>query len=453
MVAWGAVILAAGLGTRMKSRVPKVLHLVAGRPLLCYVVQAVRAACAGPTVVVVGKEAAGIRAALGSAVLYAEQARPLGTAHALQQARPFLEKKVAQVLVSCGDVPLITPLTLTRLMAHHLETGATATILTAQTEDTEGLGRIQRSRAGRVVGIVEEGEAGTAEKAITEINSGLYCFDSSWLWPSLDQIKPSRRGELYLTDLVRLATRGRRKVETVLAPNAEEVLGVNHRLHLARAEAALRQRLRDKWMLAGVTLLDPPSTFIDDTVEIGPDTVLYPNTMLTGATRIGRECRLGPNTLIADSILGEGCRIVASVVEGSTLEEGVEVGPFSHLRPESYLEGGVHLGNFAEVKKSRLGRGTQMGHFSYMGDATVGEKVNIGAGTITCNFDGVAKHRTTIGDEVFLGSDTMLIAPVSLGPRAVTGAGAVVNRDVPADTLAVGVPARHRPRKPKLSKE
>jgi bifunctional UDP-N-acetylglucosamine pyrophosphorylase/glucosamine-1-phosphate N-acetyltransferase len=294
-----------------------------------------------------------------------------------------------------------------------------------------------------VIGIVEDDRATPQQKGIGEWNCGLYAFQSTWLWPHLAALPRSKNGEYLLTDLVaEAASKG--GVHAVVTHDPAPVLGINNRLHLAQAEAVLRQRIRERVMLGGVTLIDPPSTFIDAGVTIGQDTVVHPNSTVSGSTVIGKDCRIGPNSIIVDSTIGDRCRVVASVVEKATLEEGVEVGPFGHVRPESYLEAGVHLGNFTEVKKSRLGRNTRMGHFSYIGDATVGAEVNIGAGTITCNFDGVAKHRTVIGDGAFIGSDTMLVAPVEVGEGAVTGAGSVVNRDVPPGALAVGVPARIR---------
>ena len=282
---------------------------------------------------------------------------------------------------------------------------------------------------------------------IREVNGGVYAFRSDALWPHLDALRPSAGGEVYLTDVVGLAVQAGEHVDAVPVDDPAELLGVNDRVHLAQAEAVLRQRLRTRWMLAGVTLVDPPSTFIDADVEIGQDTVVYPNTHLYGTTRTGRGCSIGPNTVIADSVVGEDCRIVASMLEGATLEAGVSVGPYSHLRPGSHVEEDVHVGNYVEVKESRLGRGTKVGHFSYIGDATVGRDVNVGAGTVTCNFDGVAKHRTVIGDEALIGSDTMLVAPVRVGERAVTGAGAVVTRDVDPEALVTGVPARQRSRR------
>ena len=348
------------------------------------------------------------------------------------------------VLVLNGDLPLLTSETLRSLMEGHEASGAAITLLTAKEAPQDGLGRIVRDSAGYVAAIVEAHEASPEERDIQEVNGGVYAFRSEALWPRLGALQPSTSGEVYLTDVIALAVQAGEGVDAFSVEDPTELLGVNNRVHLAQAEAVLRQRLRSHWMLAGVTLVDPASTFIDADVEIGQDTVIHPNTHLYGTTRIGRGCSLGPNAMIANSVVGEECRIVASMLEGTTLEAGVSVGPYSHLRPGSHVEQDVRVGNYVEVKESRLGRGTRVGHFSYIGDATVGRNVNVGAGTVTCNFDGAAKHRTVIEDGALIGSDTMLVAPVRVGQGAVTGAGAVVTRDVDPEALVTGVPARQR---------
>jgi len=400
-------------------------------------------------VLVVGHGAGQVRAALGSDIRYAEQSRQLGTGHALLQARHAVGD-ARDILVLYGDTPLIAPSTLRSLMERHRSGKAALTLLTCDTCPTEGLGRILRpsTKGGRVTRIVEEKDASPEVRALREVNAGVYCFRAAWLWPALASLKTHARGEIYLTHLVETAVAQRKRVESVVTRDPLEALGVNDRVQLARAEAALRQRIREEWMREGVTMTDPSSTFIDAQATIGKDTVLQPGVHLWGRTVVGRACHIGPNTIIADSAIGDRCHIVASVIEHSTVEDDVDIGPYSHLRDGAHICAETHIGNFAEVKKSRLGRGTKMGHFSYMGDATVGRDVNIGAGTITCNYDGVRKNRTIIGDGVFIGSDTMLVAPVRLGARSVTGAGSVVNKDVPPDKLAVGVPARLRSKKP-----
>ena len=411
--------------------------------MLRHVVDAVVGAGIGRPVVVAPEQSAAFREMMPDADC-AVQPTPRGTGDAVLAARPALDADGGCVLVLNGDLPLLTPETLRSLMARHETSGAALTLLTADDAPQEGLGRVVRDADGRVTAVVEERDASAEEQDIREVNGGVYAFRSEALWPRLGALQPSAVGEVYLTDVVAAAVRAGERVDAVVAADAAELLGVNTRVHLAQAEAALRERLRSHWMLAGVTLVDPASTFIDADVEIGQDTVVYPNTHLYGTTRIGQGCAVGPNTVVADSVVGEGCRIVASMLEGATLEAGVSVGPYSHLRPGAYAEQDVRVGNYVEVKESRLGRGTRVGHFSYIGDATVGRDVNVGAGTVTCNFDGTAKHRTVIEDGALIGSDTMLVAPVRVGRQAVTGAGAVVTRDVDPEALVTGVPARER---------
>jgi bifunctional UDP-N-acetylglucosamine pyrophosphorylase/glucosamine-1-phosphate N-acetyltransferase len=446
-----AVILAAGQGKRMRSSRPKVLHTLAGRPMIRYVIDALREAGFERPIVVVGQGGAEVRRALGDGVLYVDQRRRLGTGHALRQAQP-LASAAAHVLVLNGDIPLVSAATVSALVARHRENGADLTFLTARVEESRGLGYLQRGGDGRPAAVVEEAERQGPAGGPAEINVGVYCFRSSWLWPRLRRLPRSRSGEYYLTELIGSAAREGDQMEAVVTSEPEEAIGINDRLQLAQAEAVMRERIRRRHLLAGVTMIEPSTVYIDADVEIGEDTVLWPNTYLTGSTRVGRGCTLGPNTLLVDSRVGARCRVVSSVLEGTVLEDDVEAGPFSHLRPGSYIEQGVHIGNFAEVKNARLGRRTKMGHFSYIGDARVGRDVNIGAGAITCNFDGTRKHRTIIGDRAFIGSDTMLVAPVEVGERSATGAGSVVNRDVPPDSLAVGAPARIRPRRGRRSK-
>jgi bifunctional UDP-N-acetylglucosamine pyrophosphorylase/glucosamine-1-phosphate N-acetyltransferase len=439
------VILAAGQGTRMKSQLPKVLHPLAGRPLVKYVLDV--AAQLEPTslALVVGYGAQQLRQVLGDEILYLEQLEQLGTGHAVLQARELLAGQAETVLVLYGDTPFITRQTLEAMLAHHTENKAAITLLTFRPSDPTGYGRILRDESERVTSIVEHKEATPEQREIREVNSGILCFRDVWLWPHLEGLQP-KDGEYDLTDLVELAVA---KGEPVAAQTADatEVMGLDDRVKLARAEALMRQRINESWMLAGVTLLDPASTYIEASVEVGQDTVIYPNTHLRGATTIGRNCRIGPNTIIRDSTVGSGCVIEASVVEGATVEDDVDLGPFAHLRKGAHLAKGVHVGNFGEIKNSYLGPGTKVGHSSYLGDATLGANVNVGAGTITCNYDGERKHPTVIEDDVFLGSDTMLVAPVQVGKGAKTGAGAVVTRDVPPGQLVYGVPARSKQEK------
>jgi bifunctional UDP-N-acetylglucosamine pyrophosphorylase/glucosamine-1-phosphate N-acetyltransferase len=338
----------------------------------------------------------------------------------------------------------MTTKSLRRILDEHEKEAAALTILTFHPPDPMGYGRIRRDKAGQPVGIIEEAVASQEEKGIREVNDGVLCFREGWLWPHLEKIEPRVKGEYYLTDLVSLAVEEGERVLALSPEDEEEALGVNSRLDLARVEAVIRQRVRERLMLSGVTIVDPPSTLIDSTVQMGQDTVIHPRTILEGETTIGAGCAIGPGSHLRDSKVGDGCTILYSLVEEAVLEEKVDVGPFSHLRPGTHLASGVHVGNFVEIKESYIGPGTKVGHFSYIGDATLGREVNVGAGTITCNYDGERKHHTIVEDHVFLGSDTMLVAPVRVGAGAKTGAGSVVTRDIPPGSLAYGVPARIR---------
>ncbi len=427
----------------MKSKLAKVLHPVAGKPMVEYAVDAAKFAGVENAVVVIGHQGEQVRALLQERVQFAEQPTQRGTGDAVKCARNLLEKNSGHVLVFYADMPLLKPETIRALVEKHLATNATLTMLTVISNDTMSFGRIVRDANGKAVRIVEEVEATPAEFAIHEINPGVYCFNAAWLWENLEKIQPSaKKGEYYLTDLLQMAIAQNARVETETITDVAQCVGINTRVHLALAEKIMRERIRERVMLDGATLLDPASTFIDADVEIGQDTVVFPNTHLQGKTRIGADCSIGPNAIISNSVIGDSCSIGPSVIESATLEDHVEMGPFCHLRPGAYLSRHVHLGNYAEVKKSRLGEGVHMGHFSYMGDADVGAHTNIAAGTITCNYDGKNKHRTIIGENVFIGCDSMLVAPLTIGDNARTGAGAVVTKDVPADSLAVGVPAR-----------
>lgn len=439
----GAVVLAAGLGTRMKSARPKVLHELGGRPMLAWAVESARRAVEGGRLaVVIGPETkSAAQDLLGPQAALALQSERLGTGHAALQAAGALSG-VRLILVTSADMPLLRPETLQALVETQRGNAGPLTLLSTQTDSPRGFGRIVRDGAGHVRAVVEEPVATPEQLLLREVNVGAYCFRGEWLWGALRRLPLSPKGEYYLTDLVAMAVTESGGVGVVSAQDPEEVIGVNTREHLAEAESALRQRILRQWMLAGVTLQDPASTYIGPEVTLGADTVVLANTHLEGRTSVGAGCRLGPNTLIRDSTLGDGCAVEASVLEGARLDEEVDIGPFAHLRPGAHLMRGVHMGNFGEVKDSTLGPGTKMGHFSYIGDAQIGPRVNIGAGTVTCNYDGEKKSATAIGEGAFIGSDTMLVAPVEVGKGARTGAGAVVTKDVPDDSVAVGVPAR-----------
>ncbi len=444
-MALDVVILAAGQGTRMKSRLPKVLHSLAGRPLVMYGIEAAVALSGQPPVLVVGHGSDAVREAVGGAARFVVQEKQLGTAHAVTQTRDMLRGKSQHVIVMYADMPLLRSETLKALFETQQANEGPCTLLTLVTENTRGFGRIVRDGRGEVQAIVEESHATPEQLAIREVNLGVYCFDADWLWEHLDDVQVNSKGEYYITDLAEIRVARGERLKALRINDPDEAIGINTRIHLAEAEAALRRRVNHDLMLSGVTILDPTATYIHPTVIIGMDTVIWPNTHLLGQTAIGEECVIGPNAVIEDSAIGNGCTINASVIEAATLEDHVQIGPFAHLRRGAYLESGVHMGNFGEVKASRLHRGVKMGHFSYIGDGDIGEETNIGAGTITCNFDGKSKHKTVIGKNVFIGSDTMLVAPVTIGDNASTGAGSVVTRDVPPGGLVYGVPARPKP--------
>jgi bifunctional UDP-N-acetylglucosamine pyrophosphorylase/glucosamine-1-phosphate N-acetyltransferase len=437
-----AVILAAGQGTRMKSNLPKVLHKLLGKPMAWYALEAARQITGGKPVMVIGHGADQVRQVLGDQAEYVLQEPQLGTGHAVMQAEQLLSGKSDLVLVTYADMPLLTRETLGRLVDVAQSHRGPVSMLTMTTKETRGFGRILRGPTGQVRGIVEEAQASPEQLSIQELNPGVYCFQGGWLWQALKRITLSPKGEYYLTDLVGMAVADGHMIQTIDLEEPDEVIGINTRVHLAQAEALLRQRINHQWMLAGVTMIDPASTYIEPEVTLGQDTILWPGTYLHGNTRIGTNCVIGPNTIIKDTKVGDGCTLLASMLECALLEDHVEMGPYCHLRKGAHLSTGVHMGNFGEVKNSTLGPGAKMGHFSYMGDATVGADVNIGAGTITCNYDGIHKFPTEIGEGAFIGSDTMLVAPVKIGAGAKTGAGAVVTKDIPPNSLAVGVPAR-----------
>lgn len=439
-----SIILAAGQGTRMHSKLPKVLHHVAGKPMLWYAIQAVRALVDLPPAIVVGYQAEAVQSAINEDALFVLQEQQLGTGHAVKCARSALEGRADTLLVTFADMPLLRSESLARLVRMHQESGSPVTMTSFIGDEARGFGRVVRDAAGKVTAIVEQAVATPEQLKIREYNVSAYCFDAEWLWGALDQVPVSPKGEYYLTDVVGMAVEQGYPVESMILEDASEGVGLNNRVHLATVEKLMRARINEKWMLAGVTLVDPDTTYIEVEVMIGKDTVIQPNTHLRGKSTIGEDCEIGPDTTVIDSVVGSHVRLVASVLEGAQVHDHVTMGPYCHLRKGAVLQEGVHLGNFGEVKDSVLGPGTKMGHFSYIGNATIGENVNIGAGTITCNYDGETKHPTEIGDDVFIGSDTMLVAPVKIGDRSKTGAGSVVTRDVPQDTLVMGVPAKEK---------
>jgi bifunctional UDP-N-acetylglucosamine pyrophosphorylase/glucosamine-1-phosphate N-acetyltransferase len=444
-----SVILAAGQGTRMRSSLPKVLHPVVGKPMVWYALEAVRDLVEIKPILVVGWGAEKVREVVGGEANYVLQAPQLGTGHAVSVTRTELEGKADILLVTFADMPLLTNQTMQKLVDIHSQSTSPVTMTSFIGDEARGFGRVVRGDDGHVQAIVEQADATPEQLLIREYNVSAYCFKAEWLWQALDQIPVSPKGEYYLTDVVGLAVAEGFAVDALVLEDPTEGIGLNTRVHLATVEKMMRQRINHKWMLAGVTIIDPTSTYIEPDVRIGMDTVIQPNTHLRAGTTIAESCEIGPNTIITDSKIGSNVVILASVLEKAEVADHVSIGPYCHLRKGAFLDEGVHLGNFGEVKESTIGPNTKMGHFSYIGDAKIGANVNIGAGTITCNYDGEKKNPTEIGDDVFLGSDTMLVAPVKIGDRSTTGAGSVVTRDVPEDTLVIGVPAKQKRKKEK----
>ena len=438
-----SVILAAGKGARMRSNIPKVLHTLGGRPLMEYALDLGFDICNKPPIVVVGFESEKVQECIGNRAKIVLQEPQLGTGHALHQTAGVLRGQADTIVVWAADMPLLSKETLQSVVNCQIENEGPISIVTAISNNDRGFGKVIRSELGEVQAIVEKSDATAEQLSINELNVGVYCFRSLWLWDELSTLKPSANGEYYLTDLIKSASSQDEKIGVVTTNAVDEIIGINTRVHLAEAETALRTRINNRWMERGVTLIDPANTYIDSNVEIGLDTIVLPNTHLQGNTVVGSECTIGPNSTIRHSVINDRCKIESSVVEHATLGNDVDVGPFGHLRAGAHLDNGVHVGNFGEVKNSYLGPDVKMGHFSYVGDATIGARTNIGAGAITCNYGmDKNKHRTEIGEDVFIGSDTMLVAPLHIGSRVRTGAGSVVTKDLPDDSLAVGVPAR-----------
>lgn len=435
-----AVILAAGKGTRMKSRLPKVLHKAGGRTMLEQVIHQVRTAGVADCVVVVGHGADEVRAAIptDANLRFALQMPQLGTGHCAQVAMPHIPADTAAVMIVCGDTPLLTADTLSALCAKFTESGADGIILTARLKDPTGYGRIIRSDSGNVCAIVEEKDATPAQKTVDEINTGAYIFNHRALIAALAKLDNNNaQQEYYLTDVIRHINAAGGKVDTLTTADYIETTGVNDRVQLAEAAAELNRRKIRELMLSGVTVIDPANTYIDSTVTVGQDTVIYPGVQLRGNTRIGSGCTLDSDTIITDSTVGDNCTLLKCVLNEAQVAAGANIGPFAYLRPGTRLAENVKVGDFAEIKNSTIGAGSKIPHLSYIGDAEVGSGVNIGCGTITCNYDGVNKHKTVIGDDVFIGSNTNLVAPVTVGNGAFVAAGSTITKPVAADALAV----------------
>jgi bifunctional UDP-N-acetylglucosamine pyrophosphorylase/glucosamine-1-phosphate N-acetyltransferase len=435
-----AIILAAGQGTRMRSQRAKVLHTVAGRPMIHYPVLAAKGAGCARLVVVVGHQAQEVRAALeGLPCQIVTQRKQLGTAHAVLQAARWFANGRAPVVILNGDLPLIAAATIQRLLEAHRHQPATLSLASLWLSDPTGYGRIVRSAGGRVVAVVEEADATAAERGLTEINGGLYVAEGRWLASALRKIRADNaKGEYYLTDLVKIAVAGGGVVQAVAMEPPDELLGVNSRGELARAESLVRARVVARHLAAGVTMRHPETAFIDDEVTIGQDCLLYPMVQLEGRAVVGAGSTLHAGVRVRDSRLGAGVTVLdGCVIDRAEVADGATIGPFARLRPGARIGRGAKIGNFVEVKQSMVGAGSKVNHLTYLGDATIGKEVNVGAGTITCNYDGRDKHRTVIGDGVFVGSDVQFVAPVRVGRDAVIAAGATVTKDVPAGALAI----------------
>lgn len=441
MSALHVVILAAGKGTRMKSARPKVLHALAGRPLIEHVLRTVDRLNAASTVLVVGHGADDVRVALEGrpSLQFVVQSPQLGTGHALLQAEPALSGATGVLLLLYADVPLLQSTTLDRLIERHREARAAATVLTMELDDPYGYGRIARDASGRILRIVEERDASGAERIIKEVNSGIYVFTLGPLFEGLHRLATDNsQGEYYLTDLIAQYRQGDLRVETLRVEASDELRGVNSRVDLADLSAVLRARKNRALMLAGVTIEDPATTYIDEDVTVGADTIIGPGVALEGRTSVGSRCRIRAGVRLTNASIGDDVTILdRTVISDSVVGARASVGPFAHVRPESTIGEQARVGNFVELKKTTLGRGSKANHLAYLGDATIGKDVNVGAGTITCNYDGEKKHPTIIEDGVFIGSDAQLIAPVRIGKGAYVAAGSSITEDVPADALAI----------------
>ncbi|MCL5283962.1 MAG: bifunctional UDP-N-acetylglucosamine diphosphorylase/glucosamine-1-phosphate N-acetyltransferase GlmU [Armatimonadetes bacterium] len=433
-----AIILAAGKSTRMRSRLPKAIHPICGIPLTYHLIQACRQAGIERVIVVIGHQGDLVRDSLGGNVEYAVQAEQRGTGDAVKSALPLLNGFEGQIMTMVGDMPLLRAETLKKVRRLQENTSAALTMLSAISPDAQTYGRVVRGEDGRILRIVEYKDATEQERKIQEWNPSIYCFQAAALRKGIHHLRCDNvQGEYYLTDIVEILSRMGERVEAVPVSDSDEVMSINNRVELAVASRIMQQRILERWMIEGVTVVDPAETYVDVGVDIGCDTVLEPGTILQGDTHVGENCRLGPSSRIIDSVIGDGVTVAYSQIVESVVGPNCKIGPFAHLRPKSYLGANVKIGDFVELKASRLEDNVSASHLAYLGDAEVGRNANIGAGVITCNYDGQQKHRTTIGKYAFIGTDSALIAPITIGDGAFVAAGSIITEDVPPDALGI----------------
>ena len=432
------IIMAAGKGKRMKSNLPKVLHNLAGKPILNYVLDTVYQLEAKRKILIVGYKSDQIRELIGDKIEYVEQKEQLGTAHAVLQTKKLLSDFKGDVLILSGDVPFLRVKILKKLLKYHQANNFCCTLVSAILKNPKGYGRIIRDKKGDIKGIIEEVDLSADKKKIGEVNSGIYCFNKEKLFQTLKKITTDNKPkEYYLTDTVKLLLSEGLTIGNIIIKDYSEILGINNRLDLADASKKVYQKTLQDLMVQGVTIVDTNSTFIEQGVKIGQDSIIYPFTIIEKNTKIGKNCIIGPNSHLIDSKIGKGVKVWASTIEDSNIEEEAKIGPYAHLRPGTVVKKGAKIGNFVEVKKSTIGEGSKASHLTYLGDTIIGKRVNIGAGTITCNYDGEKKNKTIIEDGVFIGSNNTLVAPVKLGKDSYTGAGSTITEDVPAGNLAI----------------
>ncbi|MGB6178332.1 bifunctional UDP-N-acetylglucosamine diphosphorylase/glucosamine-1-phosphate N-acetyltransferase GlmU [Carnobacterium sp.] len=433
-----AVVLAAGQGSRMKSKLYKVLHPVAGKPMVGHVIEQVEATGASKIVTIVGFGAEKVKDYLGDRTNYAVQEEQLGTGHAVIQAETHLKNKDGITLVICGDTPLLSAETLNNLFDYHQKKGAKATILTAHAQDPTGYGRVIRNEENYVEKIVEQKDANDTEKLVQEVNTGTYCFDNKLLFETLSQVgNENSQGEYYLPDVIEILKNQNEIVDAYIMTSENEGMGVNDRVALAEASRLMRRRINTMHMQNGVTLIDPMTTYIDSDVTIGSDTIIEPNVTLKGKTIIGEDCFVGAHSEIVNGTIGDGVRVTNSSIKDSVMEKDSNIGPYSHLRPNSHIGESVHIGNFVEIKNATIGKTSKVGHLTYVGDADLGENINIGCGTIFVNYDGKNKFRTTVGNNVFIGCNANLIAPLTIEENVYIAAGSTITKDVPTQAMAI----------------